>query len=205
MSGGELIFVSSNDGHHANAISTDYQWHGTQRAKPFLSRLLFRGKSSIPRQIAPNRPGLMFKCPAILTGIAVKEVTDAKNAIFVCTIQSCDFETVVIGIVKRQSSAMIKNYLLQGSAHALKNCFACRSGECKLIGLQQRFVPSRNISLRLHLIPQNLASTRKKPEYIFLIKAEGNDATLVLIRRCPRAILRETPLNFRSNLNKPFA
>ena len=57
----------------------------------------------------------------------VKEVTDAKSAIFVCTIQSCDFETVVIGIVNRQSSAMIKNYLLQGSAHALKNCFACRS------------------------------------------------------------------------------
>jgi|SRR5438477_2768914 len=198
MSGGELIFVSSNDGHHANAISTDYQWHGTQRPKPFLSRLLFRGKSSIPRQIAPNRPGLMFKCPAILTGIAVKEVTDAKSAIFVCTIQSCDFETVVIGIVNRQSSAMIKNYLLQGSAHALKNCFACRSGECKLIGLQQRFVPSRNISLRVHLINTSW-------RVLVRIKAEGNDATLVVIRRCPRAILRETPLNFRSNLNKPFA
>jgi hypothetical protein len=205
MLGGKLILVSSNDGHNANAISTDYQWNGTQRPKPFVSRLLFSGKSRILRQIAPNRPGLMLKCPAILTSVAIKKVTDAKGAIFVWTVQSCDLETVVIGIVKRQSSAMIRHYPFQRSAHALKNSFACRSGECKLIDLQQRFVQSRNISLWLHLINRNLQALERNPNTPSLIKAEGNDAKSVLIRRCPRAILRETHLNFRSKLNKPFA
>jgi hypothetical protein len=101
----------------------------------------------------------MFKRPAILTSLAIKKVTDTEGAVLVCTIQSCDLQIVVIGIIEGQSCAMIRNYLAQHCAHAVKKFFACRPGERKLIGLYQRLASIWNIPLRFQCNENLLAAT----------------------------------------------